>query len=231
MARILLLMFLLIVVAGCGCKKYVQYQGRSIDIQALQAKTGKVDVGVGKIAIEPKFRQVSHRVEELDLLQVNTCNEISSMKDGPPKENLRAKYVERLLQLQLIAVEHYEKVNSSSEKQDRVCKDFSGVWELKADPRRPHLVIVQNDCEFTGVMDVPGVHHAFSGTIVGRRSDARMVRTADCGVQVWNLTLERTVDTLQQSVTSSQLTSGSCVQVGATMNPLIYDKSGGDQGK
>jgi hypothetical protein len=103
------------------CIEAIKYQSNVVNIKAIKAKVGKqadIDLSVGEISVDPKYREANDRLKELDRIQSEICNQIRSMKKGPLKESLHKKYIETLLEILSIALDPESVVNPKS-KQSR----------------------------------------------------------------------------------------------------------------
>lgn len=87
-----------------SCPNYVSSEGRVVNIKAIAVTLlKKVDANIGEINIDPKFREASEKLKELDLMQSVACREINKLPDGREKNEKRHKYIDVLLEMMQIS--------------------------------------------------------------------------------------------------------------------------------
>jgi len=117
-----LLTSVILTLVSCNpkCIQAIKYQTNTINIKAIKGKVGKqsdVDISVGEISIDPKYREANDRLKELDRIQSEICNQLNSMRKGSQKEKKRQEYIDALIEMLNIAKDP-ESVSSKSETKD-----------------------------------------------------------------------------------------------------------------
>ncbi len=74
------------------CKRFFTYETKTINIKGITTKLKKagievVDVGVGEIIIKSEFVKASERLQELDLRQWTSCNQLKNLPKNSPLRN------------------------------------------------------------------------------------------------------------------------------------------------
>jgi hypothetical protein len=99
------------------CQKFFTYNTRKLNIKGISAQLDKLDVhsniGLGELNIEPQFVLATEKLQELDFLQMQICQQINLLdKKSPLKEQLREEYIKTMMMMFKIAQ------NPSSVEQD-----------------------------------------------------------------------------------------------------------------
>lgn len=131
------------------CEKFVDYTGYKVDMSGLQTKIGnEADASVGSITIDPKFREASKKLQELDLLQYRICEQLKNMPDSPEKQKLQQDYIKHLMEMHKITLEHIPDLNKKQEESDDQTKkedsdDTKIVEDIDPPPPPGHIVNIE----------------------------------------------------------------------------------------
>jgi len=127
------------------CKKFFKYSSTSLDVKGIASSIGKdgstFGLNVGELSVDPKYKEVSDKLMELDVLQYSICNNIQLLSKNAKN---RDKLIEELITIQtemlLIAQNpegYYESSkntnpnSSSSIENNDIKKIYDKIFESK----------------------------------------------------------------------------------------------------
>ena len=84
---------------GQNCEKFVNYQNKTIDTKGINLRVFGQPVGVGATNVSPIMREASDKLQKLDLLQYNICEQLKNIKTDFMREKLQAQYTNLLMQM------------------------------------------------------------------------------------------------------------------------------------
>jgi len=84
---------------GQNCIKFIDYQNRTVDTKGLSLRVFGQPVGVGATSVTPIVREASDKLQKLDLLQYNICEQLKKIKTDFMREKLQAQYTNLLMQM------------------------------------------------------------------------------------------------------------------------------------
>jgi len=82
-----------------NCLKFVDYQNKTINTNGINLRIFGQSVGVGATNVAPIMREASDKLQKLDLLQYNICEQLKNIKTDFMREKLQAQYTNLLMQM------------------------------------------------------------------------------------------------------------------------------------
>ncbi|MBK8017647.1 MAG: hypothetical protein IPK20_13640 [Betaproteobacteria bacterium] len=82
-----------------------QLPSYTVNLEGIQAKTGRVETNMASVKLDPKYREATEKLQDLDLLQARTCHQLRSMRPSAEKDRLESLYVEMLIEMQRITLD------------------------------------------------------------------------------------------------------------------------------
>ena len=84
---------------GQKCVKFVDYQNKTVNTKGLNLQLMGQPVGVGATDVSTLQRMASEKVQLLDLLQYNVCEQLKNVKDDFTRNLLQTKYTNTLMKM------------------------------------------------------------------------------------------------------------------------------------
>ena len=84
---------------GQKCVKFVDYQNKTVNTKGLNLQVFGQPVGVGATEVSSIQRAASDKMQQLDLLQFNICEQMKNIKTDFMREKLQAQYTNLLMQM------------------------------------------------------------------------------------------------------------------------------------
>ena len=84
---------------GQKCVKFIDYQNKTIDTKGINMKLFGQPMGAGESTVTPVLRTADIKLQQLDLLQYNICEQLKNIKTDFMREKLQAQYMNLLMQM------------------------------------------------------------------------------------------------------------------------------------